>query len=72
MATNYNKLWKTARSGTDDAESVRTLATILSSRDGRMFVLDLELSEAELCLEILTHVSSNLPSIVPDGHSPIR
>ena len=66
MATNYNKLWKKACTGSDEAESVRTLAKILSSKDGRTFILDLEPSDAELCLEILDHVSSDLPSVVLD------
>ena len=58
MAIDFNKLWKKARTGTDDAESVRTLAKILSSTDGRTFIMDLEPPDAELCLEILDHVSS--------------
>ena len=68
MATNYNKLWKKAHTGSDEAESVWTLAKTLSSKDGRTFILDLEPSDAELCLEILDHVSSDLPSVVLDYH----
>ena len=48
----------------DGAESVRTLAKILSSEDGRSFISNLEPPEAELCIEILDHVSSN-PSSTP-------
>ena len=59
MAVDFNKLWKKTRNGTDYAESVRTLAKILSSTDGRTFIMDLEPPDAELCLEILDHVSSN-------------
>ena len=59
MAVDFNKLWKKARTAKDETESIRTLAKILSSKDGRTFILDMELSEAELCIEILDHVSSN-------------
>ena len=62
MAVNFDKLWKKARHATNEAESVRTLAEILSSKDGRTFISDLESTDALLCIEILDQVSSN-PSI---------
>ena len=62
MAVDYNRLWKRARTATDETESVRILAKILSSKDGRAFILDLEQQDAELCIEILDHVNSNPPS----------
>jgi len=61
MNADYDKLWKRIRSAVDEGESVRTLVNILSSKDGRTFVLDLEPSEAELCIEILGHVSTENP-----------
>jgi hypothetical protein len=64
MVVDFNKLWKKVRTVADEAESVRTLVKILSSKDGRTFIVNLEPPEAELCIEILDHVSSN-PSI---GH----
>ena len=61
MAIDFNKLWKEVRTATDKAKSVRTLAKILSSKDGRTFILDLEPSEAKACIEILDHVRSLNP-----------
>jgi len=61
MNADYDKLWKRIRSAVDEGESVRTLVKILSAKDGRIFVLNLEPSEAELCIEILDHVSTANP-----------
>ena len=72
MADNFNKQWKKARAAMDEAESVRALAKILSSKDGRTFILDLEPPEAELCIEILDYVSSNPPSRIHGDHSPTQ
>ena len=69
MAVNFDKLWKKTRNATNEAESVRTLAEILSSKDGRKFILDLESADALLCIEILDQVSSN-PSIDHPRQSP--
>ena len=58
MATEFSKLWEQVRTAADEAESVRTLAKILSSKDGRTFIVEnLGLSDAELCIEILDCVS---------------
>ena len=46
---------------------VRTMAKILSSNDGRTIML-----EAELCTEILDHMSSNSPLSISDGCSQIQ
>jgi hypothetical protein len=61
MTADSNKLWKKARSvaATDEAESVRTLAKILTSKDGREFISNLEPSDAKLCIEILDQVILN-------------
>lgn len=61
MADDFNKLWKKVRAAAtvDEAESVRTLAKILLSKDGRAFVLNLKQSDAVLCIEILDHVRPN-------------
>jgi len=61
MADNFDQLWKKVRA-VDEAESIRTLAKILSSKDGRTFIFNLEPSDAALCIEILDHVSPS-PSI---------
>ena len=61
MAVDFDRLWKKAHTvvATDEAESIRTLAKILSSKDGRTFISDFGQSDAELCIEILDRVSSN-------------
>jgi hypothetical protein len=73
MAIDFSKLWKKASAvaTVDEAESVRTLAKILLSQDGRKFILDLEPLDAALCIEILDHVSPNPPFSIPRSHSPI-
>jgi len=75
MTADYDKLWNIVRSIVDEGESVRTLVKILSSKDGRTFILNLEPSEAELCIEILDHVSTSLLTIctwIWGGHSPMQ
>ena len=57
MATDFNGQWKNARTATDEAESVRTLTKILSSKEGRTFVFNLDPQDATFCIEILDHVS---------------
>jgi hypothetical protein len=60
MVADFDNLWKESCTAADKVESVRTLAKVLSLEDGREFISNLELVEAELCIEILGHVSSNL------------
>ena len=74
MTTDFNKMWRKARATfeVDETESVRTLAKILSSADGRTFVSDMKSSDAMLCIEILDHVSSNPPSAVPNRRSQVQ
>jgi hypothetical protein len=61
MTQDYYRLWKDLTSAIDEAEAVRTLAEILVDKDGRAFILRLEREDAELCIEILDHVTCNLP-----------
>ena len=60
MAKDYQRLWKDVTSVTDGSKAVRTLAGILVDKEGRAFISRLERKEAELCIEILDHVSCNL------------
>jgi len=60
MAKNYQRLWKEVTSTIDEAKSVRILAEILVDKEGRTFVSRLGREDAELCIEILDHVSRNL------------
>ena len=60
MAVDFGSLWERARAAatSNEAESVRQMAEILSSKDGRTFISDLGPSDAELCIEILDHVNT--------------
>ena len=71
MADDFDNLWKTARVAADEAESIQTLAAILSSMDGQAFILNLEPSDAESCIGILDRVSLPLHSSIPRGHPPM-
>ena len=65
MAKDHRRLWKDVISTGDEGKAVRTLARILLDSDGRAFILNLERKDAELCIEILDHVSRDpypLPS----------
>ncbi|KAF9789247.1 kinase-like domain-containing protein [Thelephora terrestris] len=57
MATDFNSLWKEARTQ-NETEFVRTVAQILASKEGRKFILTLGRADAELCVEILDHALS--------------
>ena len=75
MATDFNGQWKNARTATDEAESVRTLTKILSSKEGRTFVFNLDPQDATFCIEILDHVSPlqshSPPPILPHLSDPV-
>ena len=60
MAADFGSLWERARAAapSNEAESVRHMAELLSSKDGRTFISDLQPSDAELCIEILDHVNT--------------
>ena len=57
MAKDYLQLWKEVASATDEGKAVRTLAEVLVDKEGRAFISCLERRDAELCIEILDHVS---------------
>ena len=61
---DYQQLWKEVTSATEEAKSVRILATILADGGGGVFVRRLEPENAELCIEILDRVSPN-PHLAP-------
>ena len=65
MAKDYRRLWKDVTSTTDEAKAVRTLAMILADKEGRVFISRLERGDAELCIEILDHVSRYLHLLHP-------
>ena len=73
MAKDYQRLWNDVTHAIDETESVRILAEILVDKKGRAFISRLERRDAELCIEILDHVSLDLylesPSIASDDFS---
>jgi hypothetical protein len=60
MTKDYQRLWKDVTRITDEGKAVRTLAEILVDKEGRVFLSRLERKDAELCIEILDHVSRDL------------
>ena len=62
MSKDYQKLWKNVT--TDEAKAVRALAEILAEKEGRVFISRLDADAAELCVEILDHVSCDLHSSI--------
>lgn len=53
--SDFDELWTRARTAEDKTESIRNLAKILSSKEGRMFILGLEPSDVELCVGFMDH-----------------
>ena len=68
MAKDYQRLWKDVTSTSDEGKAVRNLADILLDKDGRTFVSNLARKDAELCIEILDHVSRD-PYLLPSPQS---
>jgi len=62
MTRNYEQLWKGITDKTDKTEAAEGLAKIVADNAGRDFILGSEYEEAELCVEILDHVSHNTHS----------
>jgi hypothetical protein len=65
MAKDYQRLWTDITRTIDEGKAVRTLVEILVDEEGRTFILQLGRRDAELCIEILDHVSRDpypLPS----------
>lgn len=67
MAKNFQQLWKEVTNSVDEVMSVRALADIVVDREGRAFVLGLDHSDAEYCIDILDRVSRDL--LQPSSHS---
>ena len=61
---DYQQLWKEVTSATEEAKSIRILATILADKEGGTFVTQLERKDIELCIEILDRVSPD-PHLAP-------
>ena len=72
MSDDLNALWAKVRAAENEAEAVRGLAQILSSKEGRMLVLGLALTDRLLCIEILDHVRQNPLSTLYDPLSEVQ
>ena len=73
MAKNYRRLWKDVTSTSDEGKAIRILAEIVVDREGRTFISSLPRKDADLCIEILDHVSPNSythPSFVVSNRFP--
>ena len=60
MVKDYPQLWKGVTSARYEGRAVRVLAEILVDKEGRTFIGNLKRADAELCIEILDHVSPSL------------
>ena len=63
-AKYYRRLWKDVTSASDEGKAARTLAEIVLDKEGRTFISNLARKDAELCIEILDHVSRD-PHLLP-------
>ena len=73
MARNCQRLWRDVLSTPKGANAVRTLAEILTDKEGKTFISHLEREDAVLCIEVLNRVSPNHfslspPQTVSSGH----
>ena len=57
MAKDYRRLWRDLTNTIDEAKAVRLLAEILADKEGRVYISRLERKDAEVCIEVLDHVS---------------
>lgn len=65
MTKDYEELWDGVTNAANEAQAVRTLAEILTDKEGRVFISRLGSKDAELCIEVLDRVSHGL-------HFPFR
>ena len=66
---DYRGLWQDVTETRDEGNAVRTLARILVDKEGRNFISSLKREDAELCIELLDHVSHSLYKIPPPAAS---
>ena len=64
-AKGYQRLWNDVAHANDEAKAVQTLAGVLADKGGRTFISRLDREDAELCIEILDHVSRDVHLIPP-------
>ena len=61
MSKDYRHLWKKVLKSNDEGDAVPILLEILSDKEGRNFITNLEDKEdAKWCIEVLDYVSRNL------------
>ena len=57
MANNFQRLWEDVKNTKDEAKAVRTLAEVVTEKDGRAFVSRFDRENAEYCVDVLGRVS---------------
>ena len=61
MSKDYGRLWNKAIKANNESDTIRILLEILSDKEGRIFITNLEDKEdAKWCIEVLDYVSRNL------------
>ena len=60
MIKDYQKLWKGVTIATNEAQAIKTLAEILSDKEGKVVISRLDSGDAKLCIEILGNVSCDI------------
>jgi hypothetical protein len=71
VVKDYGRLLQSVTDTADEGKAVRILAEILLDKEGRAFISNLEHKEAELCIEILDHVSRDMPPSPSSAISPM-
>ncbi|KAF9785123.1 kinase-like domain-containing protein [Thelephora terrestris] len=59
MVNGYQRLWTDAAKTNDEAKVVQILTEILTDKEGRSFILNLDRKKAKLCIEILDRGIAN-------------
>ena len=59
MSKDYGRLWKKVIKANDEGNAIQILLEILSDKEGRNFITNLEKEDAKWCIEILDNVSRN-------------
>ena len=59
MSKDCERLWKKVMKANDEGNAIQILLEILSDKEGRDFITNLEKEDAKFCIEILDDVSRN-------------
>lgn len=65
MSEDYRRLLVEATTTTNRVESIRILIKLLADNGGKDFISRLDHKDGKACIEILDHVSCDLPLPLP-------